>query len=65
MIEPKLLPALESLSGRQRQVVVLTEGFQYTQQEVADLLGLHPSSVRRHRERALRKLRARLGVSGA
>ena len=63
LIEPKLIPALRRLSPRQRTAVVLTEGFQYSLSEVAELLGVHPSSVRRHRERALRKLRSGLGVS--
>ena len=63
LVEPKLIPALRRLSPRQRTAVVLTEGFQYSLSEVAELLGVHPSSVRRHRERALRKLRSRLGVS--
>ena len=63
LVEPKLVPALRRLSPRQRTAVVLTEGFGYSLAEVAELLGVHPSSVRRHRERALRKLRSRLGVS--
>ena len=63
LVEPKLIAALGRLSERQRAAVVLTEGFQYSLTEVAELLGVHPSSVRRHRERGLRKLRSRLGVS--
>ena len=63
LVEPGLVSALGRLSARQRAAVVLTEGFQYSLTEVAELLGVHPSSVRRHRERALRKLRSRLGVS--
>lgn len=63
LVEPKLIPALRRLSRQQRTVVVLIEGYGYTQREVADLLGIHPSSIRRHRERALRKLRSRLGVT--
>lgn len=63
LVEPKLIPALRRLSRQQRTVVVLIEGYGYTQREVADLLGVHPSSVRRHRERALRKLRSRLKVA--
>ncbi|MBN2114084.1 MAG: sigma-70 family RNA polymerase sigma factor [Acidimicrobiia bacterium] len=65
MIEPKLLPALQRLSPRQRAAVVLTEAYGHTPQEAAELLGIHPSSVRRHRDRALHKLRMRLGVSDA
>ena len=63
LVEPKLIPALRRLSPRQRTAVVLIEGFGYSLAEVADLLGVHPSSVRRHRERGLHKLRNRLGVS--
>ncbi|HSQ36715.1 MAG TPA: sigma-70 family RNA polymerase sigma factor [Acidimicrobiia bacterium] len=62
LVEPKLVSALGRLSARQRAAVVLTEGFGYSLSEVAELLGVHPSSVRRHRERALRKLRSGLGV---
>jgi len=62
LVEPGLVSALGRLSARQRAVVVLTEAFQYSLTEVAELLGVHPSSVRRHRERALRKLRSGLGV---
>lgn len=62
-VEPRLLPALERLSPRQRTVVVLMEGYAYTPQEVADLLGVSRSSVRRHGERALRKLRSAMGVA--
>jgi RNA polymerase sigma factor (sigma-70 family) len=62
-VEPGLLPALERLSPRQRTVVVLMEGYGHTPQEVADLLGVSRSSVRRHGERALRKLRSAMGVT--
>ncbi len=60
--EPGLGPALERLSPRQRSVVVLVEGYGYTHQQVADLMSVSRSSVRRHSERALRKLRSALGV---
>jgi RNA polymerase sigma-70 factor (ECF subfamily) len=63
LVEPKLIPALRSLSPQQRTVVVLAEGYGYSQREIADLLGVHPSSVRRHLERALKRLRSRLGVT--
>ena len=62
LVEPGLLPALRRLSPRQRAVIVLTEGYGYTPQEVSELLGIHLSSTRRHRERALDRLRSRLGV---
>ena len=61
--EPGLEPALEHLSKQQRTVVVLIEGFRYTHQEVADLLGIKRSTVQKHRERGLEKLRRELRVS--
>jgi RNA polymerase sigma factor (sigma-70 family) len=62
-VEPGLLSALGRLSPRQRTVVVLMEGYGHTPQEVADLLGVSRSSVRRHDERAIRKLRSAMGVT--
>jgi DNA-directed RNA polymerase specialized sigma24 family protein len=62
-VEPGLRSALGRLSPRQRTVVVLMEGYGHTPQEVADLLGVSRSSVRRHSERALRKLRSAMGVT--
>lgn len=64
-IEPGLPGALDKLSARQRQVVVLVHGFEYTHQEVADLLGISRSSVQNHVERGLAKLRSDLEVSDA
>jgi DNA-directed RNA polymerase specialized sigma24 family protein len=64
-VEPGLPGALGQLSTRQRQVVVLVHGFEYTHQEVADLLGISRSSVQNHVERGLAKLRARLEVTDA
>ncbi len=60
--EPALPAALERLSGRQRTVAVLVEGYGWTHGEVAELLGISKSSVRRHRDRGLSKLRRALGV---
>ena len=59
-VEPGLPAALDRLSPRQRQVVVLIHGFEYTHQEVADLLGIARSSVQNHLERGLAKLRSDL-----
>mgnify|MGYP001828845234 FL=1 len=61
-IEPGLPMALNELSARQRQVVILVHGFEYTHQEVADLLGISRSSVQNHVERGLAKLRSELEV---
>ena len=62
MIEPGLMPALRRLSRRQRQAVVLVHGYSFTQQEVAELLGITRSSVQRHLDRGLDRLKSALGV---
>jgi DNA-directed RNA polymerase specialized sigma24 family protein len=61
--EPGLPAALASLPERQRVAVVLVHGFGYTLREVADLTGIKVTTVQNHLERALRRLRARLGVT--
>ena len=61
-IEPGLPGALEELTERQRVVVVLVHGFGYRHREVAELLEVSKSSVQRHLERGLNKLRSSLGV---
>ncbi len=60
--EPGLAAALRSLSDRQRQAVVLIEGYEFKFREAADLLGLSISSVQTHYERGLAHLRDALGV---
>lgn len=60
--EPGLPAALERLSRPQRVVVVLVAGFDWTQQEVADLLGISRSSVQKRLSRGMSRLRAELGV---
>ena len=60
--EPALAPLLESLSERERQVVVLLYAFEWTMREVAELLGVSKSAVQTYAERALAKLRPGLGV---
>lgn len=60
--EPKLPSALSDLSHRQRTVVVLVHGLGWTQQETADFLGLSTSTIQKHLERGLEKLRRVLGV---
>jgi RNA polymerase sigma-70 factor (ECF subfamily) len=61
--EPALRPALDALSEQQRAVVVLVHGFDWTQREVAELLGISPSTVRNHLERAMARLRKALEVN--
>ncbi len=61
-IEPGLEPALDTLTLRQRQAVVLIEGFGLSHTEAADLLGLSRSSIQNHVERGMAKLRSELGV---
>lgn len=61
-IEPALVGALAALTERQRVCVVLVFGFEWTHQEVADLLGLSRSTVQNHVERGLRQLRGEIGV---
>jgi RNA polymerase sigma factor (sigma-70 family) len=60
--EPELVPALRSLSEQQRTAVVLIHGFGWTITEVAELFGVTLSTVRSHLDRAMGKLRKRLGV---
>ena len=61
-IEPGLPAALEKLSEQQRTAVVLLHGMEWSEREVADLLEVDRSTVRRHRDRGLVKLRQALEV---
>jgi RNA polymerase sigma factor (sigma-70 family) len=61
-IEPGLGEAFTGLSERQRTAVLLIEGYGWTYREVADLMGLSRSSVQRHVERGMTKLRIALEV---
>jgi DNA-directed RNA polymerase specialized sigma24 family protein len=62
MVEPGLKPAIELLSARQREVVLLVHGFGWTITEVSEMLGIGFSSTKKHLERAMERLRAELGV---
>ena len=61
--EPRLIPALESLSDAQRVCVVMVHAYGWGQSEVADLLDVHPSTVRTHLARAINHLQQLLEVS--
>ena len=60
--EPQLPAALSRLSERQRVAVLLCEGFGWTRQEVADLLEVNASTVQRHIDRGMAKVRKVMGV---
>ena len=61
-VEPGLPAALSALSEAQRTAVVLLYVLEWTEREAADLLGVDRSTVRRHRDRGLAKLRKSLEV---
>jgi DNA-directed RNA polymerase specialized sigma24 family protein len=61
-IEPGLSPALAKLPERQRTVVMLVHGYEWTLAEVAEALSVSKSSVQTHHDRGMRKLRRKLGV---
>lgn len=61
-VEPGLAEAMSRLSESQRTAVLLVHGFDWTPTEVAELLGVSAPTVRKHVERAMRKLRRKLGI---
>ncbi len=61
-VEPKLPKVLRSLPRQQRLSVVLCHGYGWTRAEVAELLNVNASTVQRHVERAVAKLRSGLGA---
>ena len=62
-VEPRLEHVLGRLSDRQRIAVVLRHSFGYTLGEIADVMGVSISSVQKHVDRGLVKLRKGLEVS--
>lgn len=58
-----LSDAIDRLSGRQREVVVMRYLIDLTEDEVADGLGMSTGSVKTHLHRATRKLRSELAPS--
>jgi RNA polymerase sigma-70 factor (ECF subfamily) len=62
IVEPGLPAAMAVLTEQQRAVVVLVHGYGLSQYDAARLLGITRSSVQRHLERGLVKLRRELGV---
>lgn len=62
-VEPGLARGLERLTEHQRVSVVLRHSFDWTYDEIADVLEISVSSVRNHLRRGLDKLRDTLEVS--
>ena len=60
-VEPGLQPALAQLTARQRVTVILAVGYDWTAEEIAELLGIKKTSVHNHHARGLAKLRRILG----
>ena len=61
-VEPKLPAAIAALPERQRVVITLVYGYEWTLSEVAELLGTTKTTVQNHAERGLARLRKSLGV---
>jgi DNA-directed RNA polymerase specialized sigma24 family protein len=61
-VEPRLPEAIARLPERQRVVITLVYGYEWTLSEVADLLGTAKTTVQNHAERGLAGLRKSLGV---
>jgi DNA-directed RNA polymerase specialized sigma24 family protein len=61
-VEPGLPGALGRLSVRQREVIMLLHCFEWTLQEVSELLGLTRGTVQIHERRGMARLRRDLGV---
>lgn len=60
--EPALAGALAGLSERERAVVLLLHGFEWSMSEVAATLDVSKSTVQSYAARALVKLRSEMGV---
>ena len=61
--DDELAAALETLSPRQREAVVLVEGLGMTYREAAELIGCGRSTLQNHVERGLARLRTTLEVT--
>ena len=61
-VEPGLPGAFARLPEKQRIVVGLVHGYQWTLAEVADHLNVSRGTVQTHLERGLRRLRREMGV---
>jgi DNA-directed RNA polymerase specialized sigma24 family protein len=64
-IEPGLSEAVADLPERQRIVALLVHGYDWTHDEIADVLDVSTSSVQRHGDRAIDALGQKLGVKSS
>lgn len=64
-VEPGLPDALSRLTARQRSAVMLIHGYGWTLEETGRVLGIGRSTVQKHVDRGLARLRTSLGVSDA
>ena len=62
-IEPGLEAALDTLTEQERVVAVLRHSFEWTYEEIGELLDISVSSVRTQLDRAMVKLRGTLEVT--
>jgi RNA polymerase sigma factor (sigma-70 family) len=62
-IEPQLEASLHDLSEQQRTIVVLRHSFEWTYDEIAELLEVSVSTIRTQLTRGMEKLRAALEVT--
>lgn len=62
-VDSTLPVLLEDLSKNQRVATVLIHAYEYTEREVAEILGISRWSVRTHAERGLRRLQSALEVT--
>jgi DNA-directed RNA polymerase specialized sigma24 family protein len=60
LLDPDLERAIHRLPERQRAVVILRFGLDYGLEDTAELLGISASTVQRHAERGLARLRRTL-----
>jgi RNA polymerase sigma factor (sigma-70 family) len=64
-IDPRLPPALEALTPRQRTAVLLVHAFGWTYAEASDAIGCSVSTLRNHLDRGMRRLRNEIGDGSA
>ena len=62
MLNPSCPRQSPRLPERQRVVITLVYGYEWTLSEVAELLGTTKTTVQNHAERGLARLRKSLGV---